>query len=208
MNPLTVLGFVDVFRKWNKDRKESHGIIHTAAASALGRMLNKICQQEKIPLLNIVRRKEQADLLKSEGAQHVIITGEDSWIDQYKAAVKDHGFNVLFDALGGGDVTTKLIENLGAKSQALLYGKLVNEPLTIKNTFGLMNGISITGFLLPIWMGTLQMEEIIALQKGLPNNLKGPLATNMAKKVTLEEFPAEWHESEKRATEGKYLISP
>lgn len=79
VNPLTVLGFVDVFRKWNKDKKESHGIVHTAAASSLGRMLNKLCQQEKIPLLNIVRRKEQADLLKSEGAVNVIITSEESW---------------------------------------------------------------------------------------------------------------------------------
>lgn len=73
VNPLTVIGFIHTYRK-----NGHKGIIHTAAASALGRMLNKLCQTEKIPLLNVVRRKEQADLLKSEGAQHVIVT-EGDW---------------------------------------------------------------------------------------------------------------------------------
>jgi len=73
VNPLTVLGMIHTF-KTNKFT----GIIHTAAASALGRQLNKICKTENIPLLNIVRRKEQAELLKSEGAEHVIVT-EGDW---------------------------------------------------------------------------------------------------------------------------------
>lgn len=72
VNPLTVLGFIDVFRK-----RKHHGIIHTAAASALGRMLNKLSQAEKVPLLNVVRRQEQAELLRKEGAEHVLVTDGD-----------------------------------------------------------------------------------------------------------------------------------
>jgi len=68
-NPLTVLGFINTVKS-----KKLGGIIHTAAASALGRQLVRITKTEKIPLLNIVRRKEQADLLRSEGAEHVIVT--------------------------------------------------------------------------------------------------------------------------------------
>lgn len=78
VNPLTVLGFI-----WQVKTKGHSGIIHTAAASALGRQLNKICQTNKIPLLNVVRRKEQADLLRSEGAEHVLVT-EGDWQPQYK----------------------------------------------------------------------------------------------------------------------------
>ena len=99
------------------------GIIHTAAASALGRMLNKRCIDIGIPLLNIVRREEQAELLKSEGAKHVIIT-KGEWENEYKEAIKEHGFNVLFDALGGGPVTEALIVNLNGGSTAHLYGVL------------------------------------------------------------------------------------
>jgi len=70
VNPLTVIGMIHVLNATNGKK----GIIHTAAASALGRMLNKRCQRMGIPLLNIVRREEQAQLLKKEGAKHVIIT--------------------------------------------------------------------------------------------------------------------------------------
>jgi NADPH2:quinone reductase len=59
-------------------------MINTAAASALGRMLNKYCQKENIPLLNIVRRKEQVEILKQEGATHIINTSDADWLDQYK----------------------------------------------------------------------------------------------------------------------------
>ena len=67
---MTVAGMLDIFDKTNGKK----GIIHSAAASALGRMLNRRCQTLGIPLLNIVRREEQAELLKSEGAKYVVVT--------------------------------------------------------------------------------------------------------------------------------------
>jgi NADPH:quinone reductase len=103
--------------------KGKKGIIHTGAASALGRMLNKYCQTLGIPLLNIVRREEQAELLKKEGAKHVIITKGD-WQEEYKAAIKEHGFNVFFDALGGGETLEALISGLGSNSWVHIYGAL------------------------------------------------------------------------------------
>ena len=95
--PLTVIGMIN---RYNKTPGKK-GIIHTAAASALGRMLNKYCKTLGIPLLNIVRKEEQAALLKSEGAEHIVITKGD-WEASYKQIVKEHGFNVFFDCLGGG----------------------------------------------------------------------------------------------------------
>ena len=97
VNPLTVIGMID---RYNKTPGKK-GIMHTAAASALGRMLNKYCKTLGIPLLNIVRKEEQAALLKSEGAEHIVITKGD-WEASYKQIVKEHGFNVFFDCLGGG----------------------------------------------------------------------------------------------------------
>lgn len=64
VNPITVVGFIDTFRKWSNRGSKGKGIINTAAASALGRMLNKLCQKENIPLLNIVRRAEQVKILQ------------------------------------------------------------------------------------------------------------------------------------------------
>jgi len=78
INPLTALGFYYTF----KENNLKGGIIHTAAASALGRQFNKLCISKGVPLLNIVRRKEQAELLKSEGATHVVVTSEANWVEQ------------------------------------------------------------------------------------------------------------------------------
>jgi len=99
VNPLTSMGMTYIFN----EIKEKKGIIHTAAASALGRMLNKRCQTLNIPLLNIVRKDEQAELLKKEGAKFVIVTKGD-WEEEYKKIIKEIGFNILFECLGGGDV--------------------------------------------------------------------------------------------------------
>lgn len=71
---MTVIGIVDTYKKWSHYEQKPKGLINTAAASALGRMMNKYCQREGIPLLNIVRRKEQVKILEEEGAKFIIDT--------------------------------------------------------------------------------------------------------------------------------------
>src|SRR5512135_2310332 len=56
VNPLTALGMTETMR-----RDGHKALVHTAAASNLGQMLNKICIKDGIGLVNIVRSKEQAD---------------------------------------------------------------------------------------------------------------------------------------------------
>lgn len=82
INPITVLGIISQIKK-----RKQNSIVHTAAASALGRMLLRICKTEGITVLNVVRRQEQADLLKSEGAEHVIVTVGD-WETEYVQKLK------------------------------------------------------------------------------------------------------------------------
>lgn len=120
VNPLTVAGMIDIYNKTPGKK----GIIHTAAASALGRMLNKRCLTLGIPLLNLVRREEQAELLKSEGAKHVIVTKGGDWQAEYATAIKDHGYNVFFDALGGGPTLEFLMSELLSNSWVHVYGYL------------------------------------------------------------------------------------
>lgn len=143
---MTTLGQVEHF-KFLKGK----GIIHTAAASALGRMLNRLCQKEKIPLLNIVRREEHVELLKSEGATHVLVT-KGEWETEFKKLVQTEGFNVVYDALGGGPITNFIISNLPPNSHYHLYGRLENQPITLVSPSILFFGLNITGFhLFPWW---------------------------------------------------------
>jgi NADPH2:quinone reductase len=145
VNPLTAIGFVETFKSLG-----GKGLIHTAAASSLGRQLNRLARKENIPILNIVRRQEHADLLKSEGAQHVIITQGD-WVEEYKKNIETHGFNVVFDALGGGPVTDSIISNLRPNSYYFGYGVLERKPLTVSNLRILFSEITIKGFFLTNW---------------------------------------------------------
>ena len=98
VNPLTALGMTETMRL------EGHSaIVHTAAASNLGQMLNRLCQADGIPLVNVVRRNEQADLLRAAGAEHVVVSSADSFADDLTAAITATGATLAFDAIGGGE---------------------------------------------------------------------------------------------------------
>ncbi len=98
VNPLTALGMTETMRL------EGHSaIVHTAAASNLGQMLNRLCQADGIPLVNVVRRNEQADLLRAAGADHVVVSSADSFADDLTAAITATGATLAFDAIGGGE---------------------------------------------------------------------------------------------------------
>jgi NADPH2:quinone reductase len=182
------------------------GLINTAAASALGRMLNKYCQREGVPLLNVVRRKEQAKILEEEGAKFILDTSNEGWVDQYNELLKTHGFNVLFDAIGGGEVTEKLISHLLPGSQAFIYGKLTSEPFTMRKPLVGLQGTSISNFMLFEWYARVSQEQKDKIKKEYSSLLKKELSTNSLKRVTLEEVPKIWAEAEKNATEGKFTI--
>ena len=163
----------DIFEKTGHKK----GIIHTGAASALGRMLNKRCQTLGIPLLNVVRREEQAELLKKEGAKHVVITQND-WEAGYKELVKEHGFNVFFDALGGGPVTEALVDGLGPNSWVHVYGMLESKPFTLKVALSLSRGVNVTGYMLFGWWSKLTEEEKNKVRAEYSSLLKGDLSTS------------------------------
>ena len=145
---MTVIGMVETYKKLNLYGQKPKGLINTAAASALGRMMNKYCQREGIALLNIVRRKEQVKILEEEGAKYIVNTSEENWLNQYKEHISIQGFNVLFDAIGGGDVTELLISSLKPESQVYIYGKLTNEPFLMRKPLVALQGTSITNFML------------------------------------------------------------
>ena len=170
-------------------------------------MMNKLCIKNGIPLLNIVRRKEQEELLKSEGAEHVLIT-EGDWEPKYKEYVEKQGFDCLFDALGGGPTTKILIENLPIKSGIYLYGVLENAPLIIEKTGQILAGKKIEGFMLDNWWGAASEEIKNRVRENYSSYLKGELSTITYKELTFNEFEEALELSIKKTIEGKVLMRP
>lgn len=160
INPLTALGMTETMR-----REGHRALVHTAAASNLGQMLNKLCLKDGIGLVNIVRNPEQAALLREIGARHVCDSTADSFVNDLATAVEETGATLAFDAIGGGALATQILtamETAASRSateysrygsrtqkQVYIYGGLDLHPTMIERTFGMAWGV---GGWLVMWL--------------------------------------------------------
>ena len=152
VNPLTALGMVETMRR------EGHtALVHTAAASNLGQMLNRICLQDGIGLVNIVRSPAQAALLRGQGALHVCDSSADSFCHDLTEALVQTGATLAFDATGGGTLAGQILSAMEAAlsrnaseysrygspvhKQVYLYGGLDTSPTTFRRNFGMAWGM-------------------------------------------------------------------
>src|SRR3982074_1630782 len=131
INPLTVLGMVETMRL------ERHGaLVHTAAASNLGQMLNRVCLTDGIPLVNIVRNQAQAEILHKLGARHVLDSTSPTFRRELVVVLEETGATLAFDAIGGGTMAGTIVaameEALGAKAEGYSrYGSSVHKQVYI-----------------------------------------------------------------------------
>ena len=218
VNPLTALGFVATMR-----RDGHKALVHTAAASNLGQMLIKICAEDGIPLVNIVRSPAQVALLKGIGAEYVVDTSADSFKDDLVAALTATGATVAFDAIGGGKLTGQILAAMeqvassGANysrygsdtwKQVYTYGLLDTGPTVLNRTFGFAWGLS--GWLLGPFLASLAPAEAAALRERVGAGLTSTFASTYKARVSLEQMlarEAALAYNAKRTGE-KYLVVP
>lgn len=220
VNPLTALAFVETMRM------EGHtALIHTAAASNLGQMLNKICIKDGVPLVNIVRSAEQAKILTDLGAKHVVDSTDPDFTAKLIAAVDETGATLAFDALGGGKLGGQIISAIEAAAnskagaysrygstqfkQLYIYGGLDTGP-TILNRGGFGFSWSIGGFLLTPFLQKAGMEVNLRLRKRVMDELKTTFASSYSHTISLTDAlkPDVVAGYNKKATGEKYLIDP
>ena len=222
VNPLTALAFIETMKM------EKHSaIVHTAAASNLGQMLVKICKDDNIPLINIVRKTEQEKILKDLGAKYVCNTGDSDFTENLIAALVETGATLGFDATGGGNngelpgqilsamevaanKTAKEYSRYGSDTykQVYIYGGLDPSPTILKRAFGMSWGLG--GWLLTPMIGKIGMERFQQIRKRVAAEIKTTFASNYAAEISLEEMlqPDNIKSYAKQATGEKYLVSP
>jgi len=219
VNPLTALGMVETMRR------EGHtALVHTAAASNLGQMLNRICIADGVGLVNIVRKAEQADLLRGIGARHVCNTESASFMQELVEALVATGATIAFDAIGGGKLAGQILTameiavNKNAKEysrygsnthkQVYIYGGLDTSPTEFNRNFGMTWGMG--GWLLFPFLQKVGPEKVQALKQRVASELKTTFASHYTRKVSLAEAlqPEMIAAYNKRATGEKYLIDP
>jgi NADPH2:quinone reductase len=219
VNPLTALGMVATMRS------EGHtALVHTAAASNLGQMLNRICQQDGIGLVNIVRKPEQAALLRSIGAVHVCDASAPGFMDELTDAIAATGATIAFDATGGGRLAGQILTameaalNRSAKvysrygstthKQVYLYGGLDTGPTEFNRSFGMAWGMG--GWLLFPFLQKIGPAAAQALKQRVAAELKTTFKSHYTREISLVDAlqPAVMAAYGKRATGEKFLINP
>ena len=219
VNPLTALGMTETMKR------EGHkALVHTAAASNLGQMLNKICQEDGIGLVNIVRSAEQAKLLHGIGAKHVIDSNSTTFTEELTQALVETGATIAFDAIGGGKLASQILTcmevalNKTAKEysrygstthkQVYIYGNLNTAPAELMRNYGTAWGVG--GWLLTPFLQKIGRSEQVRLRERVVKSLKTTFASHYTKTVSLTEALdlANIAVYGKRATGAKYLINP
>jgi NADPH2:quinone reductase len=219
VNPLTALGMVETMRR------EGHkALVHTAAASNLGQMLNRLCLAERIELVNIVRSDEQADILRALGAAHVVNSTSPGFMNDLVAAVAATGATLAFDAIGGGKLagqiltameiainqTTKEYSRYGSSvhKQVYLYGALDTSPTEFGRSFGMAWGMG--GWLLFPFLMKIGPEARQKLQARVVSELRTTFASHYSREISLVEAlqPDVIAAYGRRATGEKFLLNP
>ena len=220
VNPMTALGFVETARA------EGHSaIVHTAAASSLGQMLQRICAQDGVQLVNIVRSDDQLRLLKDAGATHVLNSREDDFRTQLIDAVTKTGATIAFDAIGGGSLGGDIMRAMerGAVNrmteysrygsstfkQLYVYGALDTSPMVLDRlAFGFQWRVS--GWLLTPFMQKAGNQAVSRMRKRVFDELTTTFATRYTRTIGLAEAlePEILRAYERKATGEKFLIDP
>jgi len=222
VNPLTALAFVETMRMENHT-----AMVHTAAASNLGQMLVKICKDDEIPLVNIVRKQEQVDILKNIGAEYVCNTSDSDFMDNLVSALIATGATLGFDATGGGNngklpgqilAAMEIAANKTAKEysrygsdtykQVYIYGGLDQSPTILKRAYGMSWGLG--GWLLTPMIGKIGMEKFQEMRIRVAKEIKSTFSSSYAQEISFEEMlqPEIIKSYAKQATGKKYLVNP
>jgi len=219
VNPMTAISMVD-----NMRRDGHTALVHTAAASNLGQMLNRLCQQEGINLVNIVRSPAQVELLRSLGAKYVCDSSAATFNQDLIQALSETGATIAFDAIGGGTLVSQILTcmevaiNQSAKGysrygsathkQVYIYGALDTSPTIRKRSFGPAFGVA--GWLLPNYLAKVGPQAMQQFQAQVLAGLKTIFACSYVREVSLAEaLQLEAIAAYgKPSTGGKYLINP
>jgi NADPH:quinone reductase-like Zn-dependent oxidoreductase len=219
VNPLTALGMVETMRV------EGHtALVHTAAASNLGQMLNKLCLQDGVALVNVVRSPAQAAILRELGAAHVVDSSSPGFIDDLTNAIATTGATLAFDAIGGGPLCGQILSCMEAAlsrnattysrygssvhKQVYVYGGLDTRPTELRRDYGMAWGVG--GWLVMMFLAKIGAQAAQRLRERVAAEIRTTFASHYTAEISLAEalrldVIAAY---DKRATGEKYLINP
>ena len=202
VNPITAWAMV------GEARREHHrAIVQTAAASALGRMVIRLGRRFGIPVINVVRRPEQLELLRSEGSEHVLSSADPNFDSELKKLARELGATIGFDAVSG-DLTARLLRAQPKHSRMLVYGALSMSAAQADPGSLIFEGKSMEGFWLSGWLARQRFHQKVRLSRQIQSLLSTDLKSDIRAKVPLDQAATAIQQYAANMTAGKFLITP
>ncbi len=202
VNPLSVVAMLDIAKK-GKHR----AIANTAAASALGQMMNKLCLEKKLPIVNIVRREEQVTLLKQQGAKYIVNSSDNDFLTKLSKIFHELNVTIAFDAVSG-DMTFNLIEALPVSGEVMVYGGL-SEQACITNPGKLIfEKKKLSGFWASEWINQQNIVNLLLTFNKIQKYISSGNHTTIHKRVSLDNAVEGISTYLDNMTLGKVLVKP
>ena len=202
VNPLTAIAFLTIAK--NSGHKV---IINTAAASALGQMVNRLGLSEGIQVINIVRRDIQVDLFKQQNAEMVLNSSEPNFDQQLHDLCHQRKARLAFDAVAG-PMTMQLLEAMPAHSKVTVYGGLSNEPALAQSGHLIFQNKAVDGFWLTSWLAEKNFMQNLMLWRRAQKMLSKELKSEIRVKYPLQDAKTAVKDYQSQMTGGKVLFVP
>jgi NADPH:quinone reductase-like Zn-dependent oxidoreductase len=202
VNPLTAWALVD------EARRGSHrAIVQTAAASALGRMIWRLAKRFSIPVVNVVRRKEQVELLRGMGAEHVLNSSEPGFDAALRELCQKLGATFGIDAVAG-ELSARIIQAQPKGSRLVIYGALSSSPCQVDPRSLIFEGKRVEGFWLTGWLRQRSLVGQLRVTREVQTLLAGDLKTEFQARFPLEKAEEALRQYATNMTAGKILLVP
>jgi len=202
VNPLAAVGLMERLKVLHV-----RSFVSTAAASALGQMLQRLGRRRGLVAINVVRRPEHVDLLTRQGATHVLSTADRDFQNKLDELCRRLHCRVALDAIGG-DMTAQLLAALIPGGRVIVYGGLAREPMMLPQPDIVFGNKSVEGFYVPTWLATKSLPQLVLLERRIPRLLDRELGTDVRARVTLRDAPRAIEDYRQAMTGGKVLITP
>jgi NADPH:quinone reductase-like Zn-dependent oxidoreductase len=199
-NPLTAMAFLTLAKEGRHKV-----IVQTAAASALGQMVNRLCNSEGIQIINIVRREAQKELLKEQGAEIVLSSNDANFSQHLRDVCQQYQSQIAFDAVAG-PLTIQLLKAMPSHSKVIVYGGLSSEPAQAEPGQLIFEGKSIEGFWLPTWMSQKNFLQSLMFWQRAQKLITTDLKSEIRRQYPLNEVQNAIKEYQRQMTGGKILL--
>ncbi|MCG8306619.1 MAG: zinc-binding dehydrogenase [Cytophagales bacterium] len=202
VNPVSVMAMLDIAKKGGH-----RAIANTAAASALGQLMNHVCAEKNLPVVNIVRRKDQVELLKSQGARYVVDSSSKTYSDELSRIFSQLNVTLAFDAIAGHS-TFELMDALPHGGEVMVYGGLSEQPVQTHPGKLIFESKKISGFWASEWISRQSVPKMLRMFRKIQNLIAEEHQTKIQKRVSLEEAYDGISLYLERMTAGKVLVQP